>query len=419
MPHTVRRRIRPVPRPSSVLIALLSIGASVVPVRATTDCFADRVAAFRPGFTSSPPLFNSWQPGILMGPPGNATPTTGSLSVLSLGRGGEIVLEFTDNEIVDGPGPDFILFENAFFCSTVPQGASDPWNVFAEPGVVAASADGLEFRTFPYDGEALAQATSQCSDGGLLRRLAGLMGITPSFSGNYTVPDDPLVFDAASPGGVSGHGGDAFDLAAVGLASARFLKITDPDIGLSLPGSSEGLDLDGAVALHSRPLPPPSLGDADADGLPDAAEILFYGTDPDDPDSDGDGAPDGAEAASCRNPAAGAIDPFFVRSIDLEVADPHPTLLRWNDLGGGTLYDVVRGGTAALRTAGGLVDLGVVTCIENDSTDLTTRNLLDGTAPLPGAAFFYAVRQNPAGSGLGYGHSSAGEPRQPASGDCR
>jgi hypothetical protein len=419
MPHTVHRRFRPALGPSAPLIALLSIGAAGLPARAATDCFADRVAAFRPGFTSSPPLFNSWQPGILLGPPGNATPTTGSLSVLSLGRGGEIVLEFTDNEIVDGPGPDFILFENAFFCSTVPLGPSDPFSVFAEPGVVAASADGIEFRPFPYDAAALAQATSQCSDGGLVRRLAGLMGITPNFNGNYTVPDDPLVFDPAAPGGVSGHGGDAFDLASVGLERARFLRITDPDIGLSLPGSSEGLDLDGAVALHSRPLPVVALQDADADGLPDADEVLFYGSAPGDPDSDGDGAPDGAEAASCRNPASAALDPFFVRAIDLEIADPHPTLLRWSDLGGGTIYDAIRGDAAALRAAGGLVDLGVVTCIENDSTDLTTRNLLDGALPPTGTAFFYAVRQNPAGSGLGYGHSSAGEPRQPASGDCR
>jgi hypothetical protein len=383
-----------------------------------SDCFADRVADFQPGETSSPPLFNSWQPGILFGPPGDATPTTGSLSVMSLGRGGSIVLEFTDNEIVDGPGPDFILFENPFFCTSVPESESDPWSVFAEPGLVAASEDGVTFHAFPHEAGALAEVVSQCSDKTLLERLIGLMGITPNFSGNYTIPDDPLVFDETAPGGVSGHGGDAFDLASVGLERARFILITDPNLGTSLPGSSEGLDLDGAVALNSRPILPPGHEDSDGDGLSDAAETFLYGTDPFNPDTDGDGVPDGVEAASCRNPLSDSIDPVFAPVIGLEIWEAHPTLWRWSDLGSGVTYDAIRGDVGALGHVAGAVDLGVVTCIEDDSTDLTTRGLADSAVPLPGEAFFYAVRQNPAGSGFGYGRSSAGEPRLAASGDC-
>ena len=85
-----------------------------------SDCFPDRVVVYAVGSISAPPAFNSWQPGIVFGPPGNATPTTGSLDVLSLGHGGSITLAFTDNEIVDGPGPDFIVFENPFFCTAPP-----------------------------------------------------------------------------------------------------------------------------------------------------------------------------------------------------------------------------------------------------------------------------------------------------------
>jgi len=383
-----------------------------------TDCFADRVVSLRAGFVSAPPAFNTWQTGILFGPPGAATPTTGSLSVVSLGRGGEIVLEFTDNVIVDGPGPDFIVFENAFFCSAVPISATDPWSVFAEPGIIAVSDDGVEFRTFPYDTAALSSVVSQCSDRTLLARLGGLIGITPSFTGNYTVPDDPLVFDPAAPGGVSGHGGDAFDLAAVGLATARFMRITDPDLGISLAGASEGLDLDGAVAIHSRPAPLSGRPDGDADGLADDDERLLYGSDPADADTDGDGLDDGAEVASCRSPVSQSSEPFFVPAIDLAVTDAASTVLRWSDLGGGVTYDAVRGDTRALRSSGALVDLGVVTCLENDSIDLTTRTVPDTTVPLPGRAHFYLVRQNPPGSGLGYGLSAAGEPRAAASGDC-
>jgi len=402
-----------------LIAGLLGLPASPARAQATTDCFADRIVSLVIGTVSAPPATDTWEPGIVLGPPGNATPTTGSLSVMSLGHGGQITLEFTDNEIVDGPGPDFIAFENPFFCTAVPLTASDPYSVFAEPGIVEASDDGVDFRMFPYDATALSQVTTLCTDKSLLQRLIGLMGITPSFTGNYTIPDDPLVFDPAAPGGVSGHGGDAFDLATVGLGRARFVRITDPNLPIGIPGASEGLDLDSVVALHSRPRLGAAEIDSDGDGLSDDAERYLYLTDPANPDSDGDGVPDGEEAASCRNPASAAADPFFVPVLELEVAGANPTVVRWNFLGSGITYDVIRGGVGSLHASGGLVDLGLVTCIENDSTDLTTRGLADAAVPPPGAAFFYLVRQNPPGSGLGYGFSSAHDTRVPASGDCQ
>ena len=403
---------------SAIALGALSL-LLATPARATntTDCFPDRVALFTPGTVSSPPLFDSWQPGIVLGPPGNATPTTGSLTVMSLGHGGVIVLEFTDNEIVDRPGPDFIVFENPFFCSAVPLSAADDYSVFVEPGIVEASDDGVTWRLFPYDATALAQVTTSCTDRSLIDRLRGLMGITPSFTGNWIVPDDPAVFDPASPGGVSGHGGDAFDLATVGLASARFIRITDPNLPLGVPGSADGLDLDAVVAIHARPLGWDGP-DADGDGLSDDAETFLYHTNPADPDTDGDGVPDGEEVASCRDPLSASTAPFFVPSIDLEVAEASPTLVRWNTLGPGVTYDLVRGDLGALRSLGGMVDLGVVACIENDSTDLSNRQATDAAAPAPGHGFFYLARQTPKGSGLGYGFSTANEPRVPASGDC-
>src|SRR5437867_256979 len=305
---------------AAILVCLCSARrGSAARAQATGACFPDRIVAFVPGSGSSPPAFNTWQPGIVLGPPGSATPTTGSLAVMSVGHGGTITLEFTDNEIVDGPGPDLIVFENPFFCTSVPASDADPYSVFAEPGIVEVSEDGTNFTRFPYDASALAQVTSLCTDKALLGRLIGLFGITPNFTGNWTVPDDPLVFDPAAPGGVSGHGGDAFDLATVGLTRARYVRLIDPNLPIGIPGSSEGFDLDAVVAIHAM---------------------------------------------------------------------------------------------------GGLVDLGVVTCIENDSTDLTTRGLADASLPSAGQAFFYLVRQNPPGSGLGYGFSTAHDIRHPATGDC-
>ncbi len=383
----------------------------------TTDCFPDRVVALNLGTVASPPAFNSWQPGIVLGPPGTTTPTNGTLTVVSLGHGGSIVLEFSDNAIVDGPGPDFIVFENAFFCSAPPATAADPWSVFAEPGIVEASADGVTWHLFPYDAAALAQVTTLCTDNPLLAALHGLFGITPSFTGNWIVPDDPLVFDPAAPGGVSGHGGDAFDLATVGLSQARYLRLTDPNLPIGIPGSADGLDLDAVVALHARAtLPGP---DTDGDGLPDDVETFLYATNPADPDSDGDGVSDGDEAAACRDPKSAAATPLFLGDIDLEIADgASPTVVRWSTLGPGITYDLIRGDVAALHAIGGMVDLGLVTCVENDSTDLSNRNVVDAAGPQAGQAFFYLVRQTPRGSGLGYGFSSAHAVRQPASGDC-
>jgi hypothetical protein len=409
-------RSRPALAAAAVLIMLWPAAARA---QATSDCFADRIAAFTIGTVSSPPATNTWQPGIVLGPPGDATPTTGSLSVMSIGKGGQITLEFTDNLIVDGPGPDLIIFENPFFCTSVPLTADDDYSVFAEPGIVEVSADGVDYRMFPYDSTALAQVTTVCTDKSLLAQLIGLMGITPSFTGNWTQPDDPLVFDTSAPGGVSGHGGDAFDLATVGLASARFVRITDPSLPIGIPGPSDGLDLDAIVALHSRPILPAGQIDTDGDGLSDEAEQFYYGTDPARADTDGDGVPDGEEAATCRSPlGAGSTAPYFLPMIEEEISQASPTLLRWNFLGSGVTYDVIRGATSALRSIGGMTDLGVVTCIEDNSTDLTTLGHADAALPLLGGAFFYAVRMNPATSGFGYGLSSAHEPRVPASGDC-
>ncbi len=404
--------------PPFLLAAVLAAASSSLRADATTDCFADRVASFRDGTVSSPPGTNTWQPGITLGPPGDATPSSGSLSVMSLGHGGQIVMEFTDNSIVDGPGPDFIVFENPFFCTAPPLTAADDFSVNAEPGIVEVSDDGVNYVMFPYDATALSQVVSLCTDKTLLLQLIGLMGITPNFTGNYTIPDDPLVFDSSAPGGVSGHGGDAFDLATVGLTRARFVRITDPNLPIGIPGPSDGLDLDSIVALHSEPILGPGQIDTDGDGLSDEAEQFIYHTDPTNPDSDGDGVPDGVEVATCRNPLASGTAPYYLPNVSLEIFQASPTLLRWNFTGSGITYDVIRGDAGALQSVGGIVNLGVVTCIENDSTDLTTLGFGDAALPLPGKAFFYAARANTTLSSFGYGLSSAHEPRVPSGGDC-
>ncbi len=198
--------------------------------------FADAVVSFSPGRNAG---FGQDQlPGIVLGPPKGGGALQGSLDVLSLGHGGEIVLRLDPPVICDGPGADLIVFENAFHAG----GPTGP--VFAELGIVAVSQDGQEFRTFPYD-----RASWQ-----------GLAGKSPVFSNpeNGMDPRDPLM-----------AGGDAFDLAEVGLPWAAFVRIRDAgdemdDPGNRVPASnSAGFDLDAIAAVHvcvpGVPVPTASL----------------------------------------------------------------------------------------------------------------------------------------------------------------
>jgi hypothetical protein len=377
----------------SALPAALSPTAALASP-AAVDCFADRVVEFRSALADPATGFGFANlPGIVLGPPGDSSPTTGSVSVVSLGRGGSITVEFTDNVIVDGAGPDLIVFENGFFRGSVPTSPDQDYSVAADLARV--------------QGDTISKA--------LALDLVGLSGITPTFTGNWSVADDPFSWDSAGTGGVSGAGGDAFDLADLGLAEARFVRIIDSGAPTGLAGPSEGFDLDAVVALHARPAAPVAA-DADRDGLDDLAEVLFYGSRPDDPDSDGDGEEDGAEAAGCRSPAGISLAPFFSPQLDLLAENPAATLLRWNFLGTPYRYDAARGEIASLRFAGDSVDLGLLTCIEEDSPDLHSGGREDAETPEPGRAFFYVGRGVRAGVAGAWGHSSDGRERAGAGG---
>ena len=158
----------------------------------------------------------------MLGPPDGRGALSASLDVLSLGKGGSIVLGFGERAIADGAGPDFVVFENAFW----PGG--DPSIVFAEPGAVSVSDDGSEWHAFPCDAE---------GDG--TGHFEGCAGWTPAFEYDpvASVPLDPNV-----------SGGDAFDLADVGLSRARLVRITDVSNAGSTP--SAGFDLDAVGVVH-------------------------------------------------------------------------------------------------------------------------------------------------------------------------
>jgi hypothetical protein len=399
---------------SGLLTASLALACPAIPLAAGIDCFADRVISFQSGFADPNLGFRFGElPGIVLGPPGDSFPVQGSVSTLSLGRGGSITLFLDDSVIVDGPGPDFIVFENAFFKSFVPADPNAPCNVFAEPAQVEVSLDGITWLVFPHDPNALIQVGQDQTDCSAIPGLGGLAGLTPTFTGNWTLPDDPEAWDPSGWGGVSGAGGDAFDLSVVGLAQARYIRITDMDLGTGFAGNAEGFDLDAVVSLNAIPLPAPG-GDSDGDGLTDVEEIHLHGSDPFDTDTDGDTVPDGVEAATCRSPVSSAADPDFVYQAGLIFAPASSDSLRWNFTGGSARFDLIRGDLSSVDPASDPVDLGAVTCIDENSFNLTSTDNPDPSEPPPGEAFFYLVRVQ----GDGYGIGSDGRSRQPLSGDC-
>lgn len=159
-------------------------------------------------------------PDVVLGPPKGGGCCAGSLDVLSLGNGGEIVLSF-DVAIVDGPGPDLLVFENPF------QISGDPSSVLAEPAEVAVSDDGETWTTFP------CSMTAYPYD--------GCAGWNPVYA-NEASPVDPREPEKA--------GGDPFDLATIGVKRARFVRIRDANKKIPAAAPTAGFDLDGVAALH-------------------------------------------------------------------------------------------------------------------------------------------------------------------------
>lgn len=85
--------------------------------------------------------------------------------------------------------------------------------------------------------------------------------------------------------------------------------------------------------------------------------------------------------------------------------------ISWSAVPGGSsvTYDVVRGDLAALSGGASGVELGPLSCIENDSPD--TSSPVDPTLPSPGAGYFYLVRFRLGLSVGGFGSGSAGGTR--------
>ncbi len=200
-------------------------------IAAQDDCRGiDTVYSFLPGIGQNAGQGEEYYPQNIFDFPSEIAtyqvPEQNPEEMLSLGFGGEIIVGFKDYIIEDLKGPDFMIFENAFQNPATKK-------LFVEPAKVAVSNDGFNFIEFQYDEQT----------------LDGCAGITPTTGhGN---PCDP-----------ESIGGDAFDLADVGLDHISHIKITDiSQIVKSNPDHKyydpiiTGFDLDAVVGLHLRDRP--------------------------------------------------------------------------------------------------------------------------------------------------------------------
>jgi len=263
-------------------LALAALLLATTAPRAAAEPFADAVVAYTVGTGGGARAIDL--PGIVLGPPHGAGPFQGSAHTFSLGLGGSIVLAFTDNVIVDRPGPDFTVFENAFLLDGVTTGTP-----VAEPGTVSVSADGVRFVAFP-----CASADPPF--------YPGCAGVYPVFADGPVpalVPSTTPIADLVGvPGSVSfvppaGSGGDSFDLAAVGIHAVRFVRIDASQLRPGFAGLA-GFDLDALAAVNSVDTTG-GVPDADGDGFPDAADSCPETANPDQADADGDGVGDACE----------------------------------------------------------------------------------------------------------------------------
>jgi hypothetical protein len=190
------------------------------------DHFITGVVSFGPGPCAG--FGQEAMPQIVYGPPVGQGLTAGSTDVVSLGVGGSIVVTFAPNAIVDGPGVDFVVFENPFYI------AGNPNNVYAEPGIVSVSDDGVTWTSFP---------------------CTATQGNPPygSCAGWHPVTSSPA--SGISPFDYPACGGDAFDLADIGVTHARYVKIVDHS-GEVCPATNkpntDGFDLDAIAILHGE-----------------------------------------------------------------------------------------------------------------------------------------------------------------------
>ena len=209
--------------------------------------------------------------------------------VVSLGIGGTIELAF-DHLVLDDPnnpfGIDLLIFGNAF-CTDI----NAPWGVaggiYEEGGQIEVSLDGLEWVLIP---DAMADGAFPTLGWQDTEPYSEAAGRIPT---DFTKPVNPnrhpngligLDFDAILETYDGAGGGVGIDLASVGLAAIRFVRITNTGVD-----STPEIDAIADVAPGEDTRLP---GDLNADGLVNGIDLgrllAAWGTKDATADLDGD-----------------------------------------------------------------------------------------------------------------------------------
>ncbi len=266
--------------PTRRLVSLVILASLAASARAQLlSPYATRVVAYDTRGNAGGGVF---APNNLLGAPQGGGLAQGSLHVHTLGVGGEATLGF-DVTIVDGPGCDLIVAENAFLTGGL--------DVFAEAVFVEVSSDGANFARFPsrYVGPATSPGPYGTRPHG---SFSGLAGQTPVLAGSAQAPN-------ADPRDVVESGGDAFDLAdlashplvaqrLVDLRAIRFVRLVDVRSGLDLDSNGTPIldagagsaDVDAVIAIHVAEEPAPRGPSVAVRMRPDGTFDLEFG-DPD------------------------------------------------------------------------------------------------------------------------------------------
>ena len=178
-----------------------------------------------------------------------------NLTVLSLGDGGFITLEF-DPPIGNGPGDDFAVFENGFYDNATGE-------LFGEFAFVEVSSNGVDFARFATE----TTRTSPVASGGTVEAADywGFAGVDPAGLGTGFDLNELVGHPLQVTGSL-----DVYDIAFVRVVDVIGDGSTTDDLAnpvydpYSTPFASGGFDLDGIGAIH---VPEPALSSTLSAGL--------------------------------------------------------------------------------------------------------------------------------------------------------
>jgi len=212
-------------------------------------------------------------------------PAWRAYQVVTVGTGGQLTLKFdhpVSNDTKNPYGADFIIFGNArihtldgtsWSSTSNPEVVQGRGTIFAEPGIVSVSADGVTWYTYDQTSDPRADAFAptvgyEWDDANDL--WGAELDPTRPLDPNVTVADtnEKTVAEIVATYGRSA-GGTAFDISVFGLDWIQYVRIEDdPTIG----GTTE-IDAVADVSCCGDYRHPQPLGDINGDCRVDSADL--------------------------------------------------------------------------------------------------------------------------------------------------